>query len=73
MLSMRGKLQTGAVVLLLIAAVATIALVVREYRRYRNEYKLSYTRSIKKHDIVDAARNALSALDDAELASKTMS
>jgi CHASE3 domain sensor protein len=67
MLSMRGKLQTGAVVLLLIAAVATIALVVREYRRYRNEYKLSYTRSIKKHDIVDAARNALSALDDAEL------
>jgi CHASE3 domain sensor protein len=65
--TVRGKIQTGAAVLLLIAAVATLALVIREYRRDRDTCRLLYTRSIKKKDIVDAARNALSALNDAEL------
>ena len=39
----------------------------REYRSYRASSNLVYTRSVKKRDIVDAARNALSALTDAEL------
>jgi CHASE3 domain sensor protein len=65
--NMRGKVQIGALALLLIAAVTTILWMVREYRRGKDAIQLSYTRSVKKRDIVDAARNALSALDDAEL------
>lgn len=62
---MRGKIQIGAAVLLLIAAAATMALVVREYRRDSDACRLLYTRSVKKHDIAEAARNALFALNDA--------
>src|ERR1700683_2996435 len=67
MLNMRRKFQIGTAALLLIAAGATMVLDVREYRRGSDGYSRSYTRSTKKHDIVDAARNALSALADAEL------
>src|ERR1700728_3281097 len=67
MLSMRRIFQTGAVIFLLIAAVVTGLWEIREYRRDRNQFRLSYTRATKKRDIVDAARNALSALGDAEL------
>jgi CHASE3 domain sensor protein len=54
-------------VLLVVAAVATLALVVREYLRARNVTQLFYTRSVKKHDILDAAQRAFAALNDAEL------
>jgi CHASE3 domain sensor protein len=64
---MRGRIQIGAAVLLLTAAIVTMAFVIREYRHDRDASHLLYTRSIKKHDIVDAARNSLSALTDAEL------
>ncbi len=49
------------------AALVTMAFVIREYRRGRDASQLMYTRSVKKRDIVDAARNALAALNDAEL------
>jgi len=64
---MRRKIQTFAAALLLIAAMATLALVIGEYRRAGDACRLLYTRSVKKRDIVDAARNALFALNDAEL------
>ena len=64
---MRRKVELGVLALLLIAAVATMTFVVGEYRRGRDAIRLSYTRSVKKRDIVDAARNALSALSDAEI------
>jgi CHASE3 domain sensor protein len=66
-LSMHRKFQIGAAVSLMIVAGATIVLDVREYRRDRDGYSRSYTRFTKKRDIVDAARNAISALGDAEL------
>jgi CHASE3 domain sensor protein len=53
--------------ILVIAAVATLAFVVREYRRERDSSQLLYTRSVKKHDIVDAVHNAFAALNDAEI------
>jgi CHASE3 domain sensor protein len=52
---------------LLISAVIAAAFAFREYRRERNGSQNVYTRSIKKHDIVDSARNAISALQDAEV------
>src|SRR5579863_4031542 len=64
---MPRKIQIGFAVLLLAAAVVTLAFAVRIYRRDRNAFPLLYTRSVKAHDIVDAARNALAALDDAEI------
>jgi CHASE3 domain sensor protein len=67
---MRRKIEIGLLISLLIAAVATILFVVREYMQGRDASRLSYTRSVKKRDIVDAARNALSALTDAELRSQ---
>jgi len=64
---MRRKIQIGSAALLLVAAAATLAFVVREYRRDRDACRLLYTRSVKAHDIVDAAHNAFSALNDAEI------
>jgi CHASE3 domain sensor protein len=64
---MRRRIQIGATVLLLVAAIVTMAFVTREYRRDRDASRLLYTGTVKKHDIVDAARNSLSALTDAEL------
>ena len=64
---MRRKIQIGSAILLLLAAVAVMALVIREYRHGRDASQLMYTRAVKKRDIVDAARNALAALNDAEL------
>jgi CHASE3 domain sensor protein len=61
------KIQIGAALALLIAAAATLALMIAEYRRDSDICRLLYTRSVKKKDIVDAARNALAALNDAEL------
>lgn len=61
------KIQIGAALALLIAAAATLALMIAEYRRDSDICRLLYTRSVKKKDIVDDARNALAALNDAEL------
>jgi hypothetical protein len=60
-----GKIRTGAALLVAIAAAATFTLAIREYRRASDALRLLYTQSVKKKDIVDAARNALSALNDA--------
>ncbi|HEX4134987.1 MAG TPA: CHASE3 domain-containing protein [Bryobacteraceae bacterium] len=64
---MSGKIRTGATLVILISAVVVLALAVREYRRDGAAIQRLYTRSVKKHDIVEAARNALSALADAEI------
>jgi len=61
------KIQIGAALVLLVGAAATLALMIAEYRRDSNQCQLLYTRSVKKKDIVDDARNALAALNDAEL------
>jgi CHASE3 domain sensor protein len=61
------KTRTVAALSVLAAAAATLTLAIREYRRAGNAVGLMYTQSVKKKDIVDAARNALSALNDAEL------
>jgi|HubBroStandDraft_6_1064221.scaffolds.fasta_scaffold4733775_1 hypothetical protein len=53
---MHRKIQIGSAVLLLFAPVATMMFVVHEYRRGRDVSSLLYTRSVKKRDIVDAAR-----------------
>jgi CHASE3 domain sensor protein len=63
----RRRIQIGATILLLAAAIVTIVFVTREYRRDRDASRLLYTGAIRKNDIVDAARNSLSALTDAEL------
>jgi CHASE3 domain sensor protein len=62
---MRRKIQIGSAVLVLVAAVAAMVLIGREYRRDTAECRLLYTRSVKMRDVVDAANNALSALVDA--------
>jgi CHASE3 domain sensor protein len=61
----RRTIQAIAV-LLLAAAVVTIVMAGREYRRDVNSLQNKYTGTVKKRDIIDAARNALSALQDAE-------
>jgi hypothetical protein len=61
------NIQTAVALAVLIAAAGTLAVVIRKYRRDVDACRLLYTRSIKKKDIVDSARNALSALNDAEL------
>jgi CHASE3 domain sensor protein len=61
------KTRTVAALLVMAAAAATLTLAILEYRRAGNVVGLMYTQSVKKRDIVDAARNALSALNDAEL------
>jgi CHASE3 domain sensor protein len=60
------RIRTGAA-LVLVAAVAAIALEVRQYRRDRDSYQRIYTRAVKQRDIADTARNAISALQDAEI------
>jgi CHASE3 domain sensor protein len=56
-----------AAVLLLAGAVATMALFGWEYRRQNQRFRGLYTGSVKKRDISDTARRAISALQDAEL------
>jgi CHASE3 domain sensor protein len=65
--NIRRKIQKYSAVLLLVAAIVPLVLAVREYRSDRDACQLLYTRSVKKHDIVDAANNALTALIDAEV------
>jgi CHASE3 domain sensor protein len=60
------RIQTGAA-LVLAAAVAIMALEARQYRRDRDSYQRVYTRAVKQRDIADTARNAISALQDAEI------
>jgi CHASE3 domain sensor protein len=60
-------IATGLAISNAVAAVAVLGLVVREYRRDSDACRLLYTLEIKKRDIVDAARNALAALEDAEV------
>jgi CHASE3 domain sensor protein len=64
---MRRRILIGSTVLLLMMAVAAMALVVRGYKSGKDRVQLSYTNTIKKYDIVDAARNALFSLSDAEI------
>ena len=66
-LTVSRKIRTVSALLMLTGAVAMLALVIREYRRDGDACRLLYTQSIKRKDIVDAARNALAALNDAEL------
>jgi CHASE3 domain sensor protein len=63
---MNRGIQIGSA-LLLVAAVAVLALVALVYRRDRNYYQKIYTQAVKQRDISDTARNAVSALQDAEL------
>ena len=60
----RGKMQTAAAVLL-VAAVANLALVGREYRKDRNSLQGVYAKTVKLRDITETSRNAVSALQDA--------
>ena len=60
------RIQTRAA-LVLVAAVATMALEARQYKRDRDSYQRIYTQAVKQRDIADTARNAISALQDAEL------
>jgi CHASE3 domain sensor protein len=65
--TMPRTIRIGAVLVLLVAAAGTLALMIAEYRRDSDRCRLLYTRYIKKKDIIDNARNALAALNDAEL------
>lgn|GEM_PF-3405295 len=60
------KFQTVAA-LLLIASVAMAAFEVYVYRRDRDYLKLLYAQSVNIHDMRDASRNAVTALQDAEI------
>lgn len=50
---------------LIVAALAVTLFAVRSYVRERDYYRLVYTKLIEFQDIVDTARNALAALEDA--------
>lgn len=63
---MPGKTRIAAG-LALVAAVVAIALVSWVYTRDRNSLQRTYARTVKKRDIADAARNAISALQDGEI------
>jgi len=51
----------------MIAAVSTLFYVVRHYRARDAEVRRTYTDAVKKHDIVDNARNTIAAIEDAEV------
>lgn len=53
--------------LLLFAAFGVTGLAFFTYQRGRNRHQLEYTKTVKRRDIADTARNAMSALQDAEL------
>lgn len=55
---------------LLLTALATMVLVVRQYRWGRAGAAASYTSIVKRRDIIDTARNALAALNDAALSAE---
>jgi CHASE3 domain sensor protein len=61
------KLFRSIAALLLIAAALTSGYAARVYSRDKERAKTGYTQLIKQHDIVDAARNAFNALQDAEV------
>ncbi len=62
----KGFVRISAIVLI-VAAVSMLALGVRQYRKDSRLCQSLYTSANKKRDIVDAARNALEALEDAEI------
>jgi CHASE3 domain sensor protein len=62
-----SRLLRSIAALLLIAASLTVAFAFRQYSRDKERAKAGYTNLIKQHDIVDAARNAFNALQDAEV------
>jgi CHASE3 domain sensor protein len=62
----RKKIQICNFIVLGIA-LAVMLMALREYRRSRDASRLLYTQTIKASDILDAARNAISALADAEV------
>jgi CHASE3 domain sensor protein len=64
---MTRKLRVGFGALLLAGAITTFVVSAGVFRRDGDQCRVLYTRSIKAHDIVDAARNALSALNNAEI------
>jgi len=61
-----GKIKLVGLALI-IAAVGIALLAVREYRRQRREGDRAYTEMIKLQDRAVAARNAVAALEDAEV------
>jgi CHASE3 domain sensor protein len=67
LLKLRPVIRRAAVVTLLIGNLAAAVLVVRSYRQYKASGNLTYTLSVRKADIRDTARNALSALYGAEI------
>lgn len=60
------RVTRAAAVLLLVATIIIAGAIVRQFRSARNSVLLAYTGTVKKRDIVDAARNSLAALTDAE-------
>jgi CHASE3 domain sensor protein len=63
---MRNRFRVVAA-LLIVAGIAVTLFAVRSFLREREYYLLAYTRVIESQDIVDAVRNALAALDAAEI------
>jgi len=61
------KITQALAGLLLLAAVAAGVFVIHSYQRERDGARLTYTKLVKLHDRVDAARNSLAALNDAEV------
>ena len=65
--SMRIGIVKGLAIVLFLGSVGVLALVVREYRRDSEECSRLYAQVTKRRDILDAARNSLHALEDAEV------
>jgi CHASE3 domain sensor protein len=63
---MRNRVRIIAASLIL-AALAVTLFAVSSYMRERDYYRLVYTRLFEFQDIVDTARNALAALEEAEI------
>jgi CHASE3 domain sensor protein len=63
---MRNRVRIIAASLIL-AALAVALFAVSSYMRERDYYRLVYTRLFEFQDIVDTARNALAALEEAEI------
>ena len=61
------RIIKATAVLLLVASLFLTATAVIQFRSGRNSVRFAYTGVVKKRDIVDAARNSLAALSDAEL------
>ena len=63
---MRATIRIGSAVLL-IASIATILLLIRQYRFGMNRVRAAYATVVNNHDILDSARKAFASMNDAEL------